>query len=105
MASLITRALVSLAVLVGLACGPASSRRAETSKAILVIACPQSDAEVWIDGEYLRVAKELRRGVRLPIGRHRVEVRHDRFHSMYYEVELAAGERRTLQVELAARLP
>jgi hypothetical protein len=64
---------------------------------------PARDAELWIDGVY--VEQGVANGVRLKPGAHQVEIRHDRYHTWYAEITLAAGEQRTLAVDLAEILP
>ena len=97
----------SVLLLCGLlaSCGPttSSANRKKSDSAVLLVQCEVSDAEVWLNSRYYRTVGEFTRGVRLRPGLYRVEVRHDGFHSMYYEVELAAKERRTLEVKLAQR--
>jgi hypothetical protein len=55
--------------------------------------------------DYFREVSELKRAFRLRPGDHRIEIRHDGYHSMYYELSVGAGTRHTLQVDLAKRLP
>ncbi len=96
--------VLGLSLLLG--CGPgAASKPARASKGVLLIRCVLDNAEVWLDNRYLREVAELKGGVRLGPGVHRLEVRHVDYHSMYYEVELAPGERKALDVSLARRLP
>jgi PEGA domain-containing protein len=70
----------------------------------LVVRCPVADATLWIDerpvGEVGRVP-----GVRLAAGAHRVELRHDRYHTRYAEVTVTAGARAELDLTLAEAFP
>jgi len=70
----------------------------------VTLQCDVADAEVWVDGRYFREVAELTRAFRLTAGVHRIEVRHSNYHSMYYELDVVAGERKTLSVALAKRL-
>jgi hypothetical protein len=95
--------LAAFASLALAGCGGASGT-APASAAVVVIECPVRDAALWIDERFVAELGEIRGGVRLPSGRHRVEVRHDRYHAFYGEVALAPGDRRALKVELAELL-
>lgn len=96
--------LVFLAVLLT-ACGGAPKPTPVPPKGLLLLQCEVADAEIWLDSRYLREVREVKGGIRLETGLHRIEVRHRDFHSTYLEVELAPGERRRLEVQLARRLP
>jgi hypothetical protein len=39
-------------------------------------------------------------GIRVKAGPHRLEIRHDQYHPRYFELSLARGETRTLEVDL-----
>lgn len=71
--------------------------------AVLIVKCQIKDAEVWINSRYSRSAAEFARGLRLKPGSYRIEVRHEGYHSRYFEISLEAKERETLEVELAQR--
>ncbi len=94
--------LLVLGACFALGCG-GGQRQAAKSKAsaVLIVKCKLPKAEVWINSRYSRSAGEFARGLRMRPGDYRVEVRQSGYHSMYYEVTLAAEERRTLQVDLA----
>ena len=89
----------------GLACGGTAPVAKQDVRAIVSLQCDVDDAEVWVDGRYFREVSELKRAFRLRPGDHRIEIRHDGYHSMYYELSVGAGTRHTLQVDLAKRLP
>lgn len=97
-----TRAAAVALLAVCLGCGGAVAPNPE--RAVLEIRCRVPDAALWIDERFVAEVREVRGGVRLPPGRHRVEVRHDDFHAFYGEVALRPGERRRLVVELAEQL-
>jgi len=88
----------------GPACGGRAPAAKQEVRAIVSLQCDVDDAEVWVDGRYFREVSELKRAFRLRAGDHRIEIRHDAYHSMYYELSVGAGTRHTLQVELAKRL-
>jgi hypothetical protein len=93
-------ALVGLLGLVGCLSAPRRHGPAET-RALLKIGCPVSDAMLWIDDTAVGEVHELPRGVRLRPGEHRIEVRHDRYHTRYFRMTLRQGEERTLRVSMA----
>ena len=98
-------ALLLLVGLLGASCGGASqnTKLSANNSAVLIVKCEIPAAEVWINSRYSRSAAEFTRGLRLRPGSYRVEVRHSGYHSRYFELELAAKERRTLDVQLAQR--
>lgn len=80
-------------------------RRVARTDAIIRIQCNVADAELWIDDRFIAPVGSLRSGIALGPGKHRVEIRHDRYHTHYDELELAAQEKRTLIVDMAEILP
>ena len=60
------------------------------------------DAEVWVDGRFY--AGALRGGIEVPPGLYRVEIRHDHHHTVYLELQLVAGQRRVVPVQMAKKL-
>lgn len=63
--------------------------------AVLSIRCNVEDAVVWIDERMAGEVAEVRGGIRLLAGPHRVEVRHDNYYTRYQEVVLQAGREGT----------
>ncbi|HLU68614.1 MAG TPA: PEGA domain-containing protein [Kofleriaceae bacterium] len=86
------------------ACGGSRGGDAGPSS-ILLVRAPVADAVLWVDGRHVGQLRDLKGGVRLAPGPHQIEVRHDSYHAYYGEVELAAGQRFQLDVELAERFP
>jgi hypothetical protein len=84
------------------ACPSAGGASAATRapSALLMVQCDVVDATIWVDERPIAQVRDARGGLRLHAGAHRVEIRHDRFHTRYYELELAQGETRTLDVKL-----
>lgn len=78
-----------------------STTRARAETALLKVTCPVADAMVWIDERVAGRVDEVRGGIRLRPGAHRIEVRHDRYHTRYVEVELARGETKDLPITLS----
>ncbi len=103
-AALLAVALL-LALSAGSACGGSrGAARPSVSKenAVLRFDTPIRDAEVWVDGRFYPGA--LRAGLEVPPGLYRVEIRHDDFHTVYLELRLARGERKTQIVRMAKKL-
>ena len=86
-------------------CGGAKGRSDGARKAVIMVQVAQPDASIWVDGHFVTEVAQAKGGVALKPGTHRIEIRHDRFHTHYEIVEVRAKERRTLQVELAEELP
>jgi hypothetical protein len=86
------------------ACAPAS-RPPPTPTGVLLIHCPVPDASLWVDERLVGELRLLPAGVRVAAGPHRVELRHDRYHTRYAEATVAAGQRVELDLTLAEALP
>ena len=88
-------------------CGgtPATPTRIDKNDAIVTIQCEVGDAELWVDDRFVSEIGRLRGGIALSPGAHRIELRHDDFHTHYAEITVTARERRTLEIALAERLP
>lgn len=101
--------IAAVAMLMTLAACPGSRGASPTgvgkNDAIVLIQCEVADAELWVDDRFVAEVGRLRRGIALSPGDHRIEVRHDRYHTHYEEIQVAARERRTVAVELAESLP
>jgi hypothetical protein len=71
----------------------------------LLIECDVGDAAVWVNDHQVGLIADLAGGVVLAPGMHRLEIRHDHYHTHYAELSLAARARVHLPVRLAAILP
>jgi hypothetical protein len=78
----------------------AAAARARAESALVLVRCEVADATIWVDDHPVAQIRDARGGLRLRAGAHHVEVRHDRFHTRYYELSLASGETKTLEVNL-----
>ena len=76
----------------------------DESDAVVTIACDVADAEVWVNERRVGFVTDLDGGIALSPGKHRLEVRHDRYHTHYEMLELVAEQRATVSVELAEML-
>ncbi len=85
------------------ACSGTAPHTDHSDQAVIRFQTPVRDAEVWFDGIYY--ADGLRKGLVVKPGSHRIEIRHDRYHTWYAEVTVARGEQRTVAVDLAEILP
>jgi hypothetical protein len=98
--------MVAWGVAWSVACGAGTrSQGAKRSDAIVHIAAEVPDAELWVNDRFVGHVRSLRRGVALSPGSHRIELRHDGYHTHYEVVTVAPREQRTLTVELAQILP
>ncbi len=73
--------------------------------AVIKLDCAVEQAEVYVNDRQLGLCGDLRGGIALSPGVHRIEIRHDDYHTAYYELTLAEAERKTLRVDLALALP
>jgi hypothetical protein len=85
------------------ACG-ASQKAATANTALVYVRCPVPDAYVWVDERVIGRVDEVQGGMRVKAGTHRLQLRHDRYHTRYVELELAAGETKTLDLTLSELL-
>ena len=95
-------------VLAAAACGHGQRRSvlgADEDDAIVYVDSTVKDAGLWVDGRLIGGVGMLRGGVAIDAGTHRIEVKHDDYFAYYALLELKAGERRRLKVELAPVLP
>jgi hypothetical protein len=105
-----TRAALLFALsLAASACGAGATTSApsapDPARAVLIVHCPVARATLVIDDQPVGEIAEITGGVRLSAGEHRLELRHDRYHTRYVEVTLTRGERRTLELTMAEALP
>ncbi|HTE54205.1 MAG TPA: PEGA domain-containing protein [Kofleriaceae bacterium] len=101
----LTALVVAAATALGAAGCAASAPTTRRDTAILHVTSPVADAVVWVDGRYVAQVRDLRGGLALSPGHHQIELRHERYHATYGEVDLARGERVRLDLELAEALP
>lgn len=95
-------ALVSLVFAVG--CG-AQAKPKTDNDAVIYLKTSVSDAKVYVNGHFIRQIKDLHGGLALSPGRHRIEIQHDRYHTVYLDLKVEKRERRTIPVKLAEVLP
>lgn len=75
------------------------------STGVLRVRSPVSDATLWVDDTPIGELGRLGGGVRLPVGVHRIELRHDARHTRYAEVAVRSGATVELDLELLEVLP
>jgi len=98
---------VKLVLVIALAaCGAkAHTGGVAKSDAIVYLKSNVSDAQVYVDGRFVGPIGNVRGGIAVDPGRHRLELRHDDYFSRYVELDLARAERKRLQLEMAPVLP
>jgi hypothetical protein len=94
-----------LAAALGLGACAGASRPVASERAVLEVRCPVADAVVWVDGRYVAQVRDLRGGLALRPGHHQIELRHERYHAYYGDLDIAAGQRVRIDVPLAEALP
>ena len=97
--------LVCVAACGGATAPPGTTAADAARRGVLLVRCPVPDAVLVVDEESLGELRALAGGVSVTAGHHRVELRHDRYHTRYAEVDVAAGQRQTLELVLAEALP
>ena len=99
-------ALVILALLPAIACGPKPVQTGVTrDDAILSIKSNVRDAQLYVDGRFVTPLDAAGGGVAVTPGTHRFELRHEDYFSSYLELTLAKAERKKVSMELAPILP
>jgi hypothetical protein len=98
---------VKLALVVALAACGATAHPGGVAKsdAIVYLKSNVSDAQVYVDGRFVGPIGNVRGGIAVDPGRHRLELRHDDYFSRYVELDLVRAERKRLQLEMAPVLP
>jgi len=99
------RLAAAVAALLLFGCAGSAGRAQTRDTAVLDVSCPVADAVLWVDDRYVAQVRDLAAGLALSPGRHQIELRHDNYHPYYGEIDLAAGERLHLDLELAEALP
>lgn len=85
-------------------CGGAG-RSSSSRDAVVRLTCNVAEASLFVDGRFLAPVGLLRGGVALSPGEHRLELRHDGYLPRFFELSLAAAERRQLEAQLFPVLP
>lgn len=88
----------------GAACGPSAHRppAGPPPSGVVQLRCTVPDATIWIDEALVGLVGDIPKGgIRLTTGAHRIELRHERYHTRYIDVTLAPGELRRIEVTLA----
>lgn len=86
--------------------GPgASSRTATKTNAVVVIHSDVADAELWVDDRFIAHLGSLPAGIRLSPGSHRIEIRHDDYHTHFQEITVEPRQQLNLTLDLAPVLP
>ena len=67
---------------------------------MLLVTCPLGDATVWVDERLVGEVREVRGGILIDPGPHRIEIRRELHYPKYFEVDARAGERRPLACDL-----
>jgi hypothetical protein len=104
----IALAAIAAAAIAAAGCTPAPGTAATApaqQDAVLRFACDVADAELWVNDRFVAPIGRLSKGIALSPGSHRIEVRHDGYHTHYEEVTVTPRQRRTVTVELAEILP
>jgi hypothetical protein len=105
-AAAVALALTLAALVLGaLACGSRTPEGPKIPRAVLRVVSNVPDAKIWVDERYIGPVGALPGGMRIAAGEHRLEVRHDRYHTRYVELTLAPNEVRTVEVTLVEALP
>lgn len=98
-------ATVTLAAAALSACGASSRSSSSSRDAIVRFTCNVAEASLFVDGRFLAPVGLLRGGVALSPGAHRIELRHDDYLPRFFELTLAASEKRQLDAQLFPLLP
>lgn len=85
--------------------GPTVTRTDDDAIITLAWAPEIPDAALWVNGRYIAQLGQLKGGISLSAGTHRLEVRHDDYFPQFVELTVAAREQRRLVIELAPVLP
>jgi hypothetical protein len=85
--------------------GLSTAQRSRANDAVVFMDTDITDAAVWVNGRYIAPVASIRGGLALAPGQHRIEIRHDAYHTFYVEVSVGAKERKRVAVDLAPVIP
>lgn len=97
--------LAALALAACMHTGQGGAAEPATPSAKLSLSCPVGEATVRIDERYLGEVRELRGGVRLAVGPHRLELRAEGYVTRYAELTIVDGQDQTFACDLREELP
>jgi hypothetical protein len=101
-----TRAALALVAAIGWCAGGGARGRGDPGRddsALVLLRTDVHDAAIWIDDRFVGLIADARAGMSVSPGTHRVEIRHDRYHTRYLELTVRARERVEIPIELAER--
>ncbi|MGE0398863.1 MAG: hypothetical protein AB7T06_19295 [Kofleriaceae bacterium] len=96
---------VAIAVALAACGGTQKTSGVDRDDAIVKLASNVTDAQLYVDGQFIGPLGALRGGVAVEPGTHRFELRHDDYFSSYLELTLAKAERRQVALDMAPVLP
>jgi hypothetical protein len=85
-------ALALLGLLGALVCASCATVPPPRPRATLALSCNVPDASVWIDDVFMGTVSNWGKGAPMPIGFHRIEIRHPAHFSFFAEVNPREGE-------------
>ncbi|MBT8493622.1 MAG: PEGA domain-containing protein [Deltaproteobacteria bacterium] len=88
-----------------LACSGSQKSKSSANNAVILVSVAEPEAAIWVDGRFVAIASQAKGGVSVEPGSHRIEIRHDRYHTHYQLIEVTPKQRLRLEVELAEDLP
>ena len=83
-----------------LSCQTPQVKRAPAPQGVLRISCRPSDATIWVDEKLIGEVQDVAQGILLPVGSHRLEVRHDSHFSRYREFSIRPNETTSIDMTL-----
>ena len=98
-------AAVASVVALGACGGRQNTSRVSPDDAIITFAANVRDANLFVDGKFIGPVGVLKGGIAIEPGKHRIEVRHEDYFSVYIELDAKRAERKKLEVTLAPILP
>ncbi len=71
---------------------------------VVKITCNVPSAEVWVDERYVAEVSSLIDGIAVSPGNHRLEIRHDDYHTFYTEIDVTPRGQGHVVANLVAQL-
>lgn len=74
-----------------MACAKPAGTSRTTAKVLVAVVATPTDAEIWVDGRFVATVAEAAGGLRLPVGRHEIEIVREGYFPYLAVIDVAAA--------------
>ncbi len=97
--------LFGVVILWQLSCARNSVAPTKTERSVLLIVGQPKDAEVYVNDTFAGLVEDVRGGIVIRPGEHRLVVRRTQFETVYHLLHIGAGQTKQITVTLLPRFP